>query len=119
MLTQVATIRKPVKAESKNKESDFQLKTGSIGGMICATIVNMFIGVQKPNLFLDISLDLRQILDLTGLQRFHHRGFARCDDFDATFFPANPSIGESPAWFKSSSFDALRNISRLIAYQLA
>lgn len=75
----------------------------------------MFIGVQKLELFSrHISLDLRQILDLTGLQTLHDREFARCDGFEAIFL-ANPSIGRLSAWFKSFSFDAFGTISRLIA----
>ena len=78
----------------------------------------MFIGVQKLELFSrHKSLDLRQFLNLTGLQTPSHSGFACGDGFDATFL-ANPGFGRLSAWFKSFSFDAFGNISRLIAQQL-
>lgn len=78
----------------------------------------MFIGVQKLELFsTHKSLDLRQFLDLTGLQTSSHSGFVRSNGFDATFL-ANPSFGRLSARFKSFSFDAFGNISRLIAQRL-
>lgn len=78
----------------------------------------MFLEVQKLELFSKHKpLGWRQFLDLTGLQPPSHSRFARGDGSDATFLP-NPSVGCLSARFKSFSFDAFGNISRLIAQRL-
>jgi hypothetical protein len=75
----------------------------------------MFTGVQKLELFsAHKSPELGQYLNLAGLQPLICSGFACRDRFDANFL-VSPSFGRRSTRFKSSNFDALRNISRLVA----
>jgi hypothetical protein len=75
----------------------------------------MFIGVQKLKLFSEHkSPELRQFLDLAGLQSIICSEFACRDRFDANFL-VNPSSRRRSGRFKSSNFDAFGNISRLVA----